>query len=144
MGLKFLIVFWGLLAFWGFAGGSHTTARDAIAFQPAIQAQSGEVIWVDPTPPAALVGGAVAVCDTDGSIRNVVVPYNTAIQTLLFVQQRKTVSIPQGELLEGTGAAWYDAPWSGQPGLQAVTMARSSINFCDGKLEFIKKDLQYY
>lgn len=143
MGLKFLIIFWGLLGLWEFVAVSHTIAPNTLSSQPATQVQFGEAIRVDPDPPATLVGGVVVICDTSGSIRNVVL-YDTSIETLLFVQKREAASIPQGELLEEPDAARHDASRLWRPGPQAVTIARSAMGFCDGKLELVKKEIQYY
>jgi hypothetical protein len=124
MGLKFLIIFWGLLGLWEFVAVSHTIAPNTIApntlsSQPATQVQFGEAARVDPDPPATLVGGVVVICDTSGSIRNVVL-YDTSIEILLFVQKREAASIPQGELLEEPDAARHDASRLWRPGPQAV------------------------
>jgi len=144
MDLKSLIIFWGLLAFLGIAGAAYTAVPDALSYQPATRKQFGEVTQEDPDPQAGLVDWTVAVCGIDGSIFRFVVLHDTTIKTLLFVQQKEAASIPVGKLLEGSGPSQYDMPRRRQPDPKAIAMTKSTIEACDGSLEFIKKDLQYY
>jgi hypothetical protein len=146
MGLRFLIVFWGFVAFLGLAGASYIVVSEARSSTDRIATladlETGEVIQADPDPQSRSAGWAVAVCDGAGSILNFVVLHETVVRTLLFVQPGEAASIPKGELLEGPDRGPHNAPRHLGP--PAATIAKSTVGTCDGNLEFNGKDLQHY
>jgi hypothetical protein len=97
MSLRFFIILWSLLVFWGLTSFYYTPKPDVFSsHQPSTQEEPGEVTQVDPHPQDGLTAGVVAICDGDGSILNVIALHDTTIETRLFVQQQEAAPILRG------------------------------------------------
>lgn len=71
--------------------------------------------------------------------------WTTRVETMQQLEAleagESAASIPNGELRRGPGRGEFNAPWSWHMDPNAVTMAESTIEVCDGRPSFVESNL---
>ncbi|MBI4203046.1 MAG: hypothetical protein HY532_08050 [Chloroflexi bacterium] len=95
--------------------------------------------------PAELQGGILATFDVQGIRFRAFVTNPQTIEELYALQRGESyAAIPNGRLVEGTGAEEHNAPWSWHLDPEDIHMAEVTIELCDGAPDHVENDLAYW
>ena len=98
-----------------------------------------------PTPPDELDGGVLATFEVQSERFNVWTDRPEAIQQLeALAEGESEASIPNGVLRRGPGPGDYNEPWSWHMDPDAVSMAETTVEVCDGKPSFVESEVDYF